>query len=229
MNNVKKSIGWCDYTINPVKGLCPVGCPYCYARAMYKRFKMDRTIRYDPSVFLLMTDSPKRIFVGSTIDLFHPLVSLWNDDIFRICRCHPDVTFIFLTKVPERLPLWSPYPDNCWVGASCTNQWQFTVAADYLAGVKALVKFISFEPLLGQIDYGGTCWQEFSMSGINWVIIGQQTPTRKLTAPKIEWIRDIVQAADMCGIPVFLKNNLADSVIPNDPLNEGLRQEFPDA
>ena len=66
-------------------------------------------------------------------------------------------------------------------------------------------------------------------SGISWVIIGQRTPVRESTKPQIEWIQDIVEAADMVDIPVFLKNNLADSVIPNDPLNKGLRQEFPDA
>ncbi len=37
MNHTK--IEWCDYTINPVKGLCPMACKdnqdkeYCYARA----------------------------------------------------------------------------------------------------------------------------------------------------------------------------------------------------
>lgn len=26
MNNVKKTIGWCDFTVNPIKGLCKGGC-----------------------------------------------------------------------------------------------------------------------------------------------------------------------------------------------------------
>lgn len=28
----KTKIPWADYTINPVKGLCPMACSYCYAR-----------------------------------------------------------------------------------------------------------------------------------------------------------------------------------------------------
>ncbi len=27
----KTDIEWCNFSINPVKGLCPVGCSYCYA------------------------------------------------------------------------------------------------------------------------------------------------------------------------------------------------------
>lgn len=228
MNNVKKSIGWCDYTINPVKGLCPVGCSYCYARAIYKRFHMDETIRYDGTAFDKLPRTLSRIFVGSTIDLFHDDVKQYMPWILERCAEHPEHTFIFLTKCPENLIKWSPFLDNCWVGVSCENQPMFTVAADYLTNIKALVKFISFEPLIGQIDYGGTAWQEMMLSGINWVIVGQQTPVRKSTMPKIEWIQDIIDAADAAGAPVFLKDNLK-TLIPPDPLGEGLRQEFPNA
>ncbi|MBA7575646.1 hypothetical protein ES708_17478 [subsurface metagenome] len=44
------------------------------------------------------------------------------------------------------------------------------------------------------------------MAGINWVIIGAQTKPYK--PPKIEWVKEIVEAADRAGIPVFLKDNL---------------------
>ena len=69
----KSKIEWCDYTINPVKGLCPVGCSYCYARRMYKRFGWNPEIRYDDMVWQTGGYMPKgsKIFIGSTIDLFH--------------------------------------------------------------------------------------------------------------------------------------------------------------
>jgi len=230
MNNVKKSIGWCDYTVNPVKGLCPVGCSYCYARAMYKRFKMDETIRYDPSVFNKMDDSPKRVFVGSTIDLFHPLTSIWNDDIFRVCKCHPDITFIFLTKRPENLIKWSPFPANVWVGISAWDRISLQQAVNTFHSQRvSQVQFISIEPLLN--------WQNVGYSlnyknNINWLIIGQQTPVKQSTMPKIEWVREIVEAADMAGIPVFLKDNLNSCEISDYPelldKNGNLRQEFPE-
>ena len=53
-------------------------------------------------------------------------------------------------------------------------------------------------------------------AGINWVIIGQQTPVRKATIPKIEWISEIVEACDKAGISVFLKDNLNILFAGND-------------
>jgi protein gp37 len=60
------------YTINPVKGLCPVGCSYCYARRMYKRFKWNPEIRYDrPLMYIepFNIKKPSKIFIGSTQNL----------------------------------------------------------------------------------------------------------------------------------------------------------------
>ena len=44
----------------------------------------------------------------------------------------------------------------------------------------------------------------------------------RMSKPKIEWIKEIVDAADKAGIPVFEKNNLSAL------LNRPLRQEFPE-
>jgi len=74
-------------------------------------------------------------------------------------------------------------------------------------------------------------------SGINQVIIGAQTPYNPKTAPKIEWIEEIVQAADKAGVSVFIKNNLAGLLSHQDrwafsqdeniPEMLRLRQEIP--
>ena len=46
----KTSIDWCDFTWNPVTG-CRRGCPYCYARAMARRFTGDIRINLaDPQI-----------------------------------------------------------------------------------------------------------------------------------------------------------------------------------
>ncbi len=52
----KTKIEWCDYTINPVKGLCPMVCSYCYARRMYQRFKRNPEVRFEPEVFIDAAD-----------------------------------------------------------------------------------------------------------------------------------------------------------------------------
>ena len=211
----KTKIEWCDYTINPVKGLCPVACPYCYARRMYKRFKWDETIRFDPSVF---NDIPKmkagrRVFVGSTIELFGEWIDpAWMMLTFERVRAHPELTFIFLTKQPHNLTQWSPFPDNCWVGVSVTANGDLPLAYYGLNDVQAGERFISFEPLHGKIGFN----DQVSMKGwVDWVIIGAQTPYSPKTVPRIEWVREIVDAADWAEIPVFLKDNLANVVLGN--------------
>ena len=70
-------------------------------------------------------------------------------------------------------------------------------------------------------------------AGISWVIIGSQTkPTKH---PPIEAVQEIVEACDKAGIPVFLKNNLRDLLVPDALMDDvfwesekaKLRQEMP--
>jgi len=146
----------------------------------------------------------------------------WLRWIFNRCRECPQHTFIFLTKKPENLKQWSPLPNNCYIGASATNLHQMAACNYRLRLIEAKVKFISLEPLLDwelcQIHNTSLNWKPWA---INWLVIGQQTPIKKLTEPKMEWIKEIVQAADKAGIPVFLKNNL------KSVYGDNLRQEFP--
>lgn len=235
--SIEKSIGWCDHTINPVKGLCPMACPYCYARAMYKRFKWDPEIRYDGMLNIPSAKKPSRIFIGSTMELFGDWVrSEWLEDIFEKVRLYPEHTFIFLTKQPQNLKQWSPFPPNCWVGVSATNGLMFVDAMNAFLHVKAKVKFISFEPLLEWKILPYILQADLKLQKLDWVIIGQQTPVRKSTMPKLEWIREIVEAADQAGVPVFLKDNLKPLFASEEemPFMVGwhntpgeFRQEFP--
>lgn len=206
MNSVKKTIGWADYTINPIKGLCPVGCSYCYARRMYKRFHWNTEIRFSQLVFFSTDNIPKgsRVFVGSTMELFGKWVKKeWMETILTICQQREDIVWIFLTKCPQNLP--PKFPDNCWVGCSVTANGDMTRAYYGLANLKAGKRFISFEPLHGQI---GMDDHVRIKEWLDWVIIGAQTPYSVKTAPRIEWVKEIVVSADKYKIPVFLKSNL---------------------
>jgi len=231
----KTKIEWCDYSINPVKGLCPMACPYCYARAMYKRFKWNPEIRLDLSVFDPVTFvEGKRIFVGSTMELFHDdIPDDWRWGIFEYCKVRKQHTFIFLTKQPQNLIKWSPFPENYWVGVTATNAKMFADACNYLSDIQAKTKYLSIEPLL-EWDDDGIQEDRIRMAGLGWLIIGQQTPISAKTQPKIEWIQEIVEAADKAGIPVFLKDNLrpllkqdASWPSPFFTVDWKLRQEFP--
>ena len=73
---------------------------------------------------------------------------------------------------------------------------------------------------------------DFITTGLGWVIVGRQTPASAATMPRIEWIQEIVKAANAAKIPIFLKNNLK-GFLPfaqfAEPWKEvyKLRQEFP--
>lgn len=199
------------YTINPVKGLCPMACSYCYARKIYKRFKWNPEIRYDvqPLLDIEKIKKPSRIFVGSTMELFGEWVdAFWLDSIFKTVKAHPQHTFIFLTKQPWNLP--DKFPPNCWVLVSVDgtdNAPLGRMLYTKFDRIQASVKGISFEPLLAdpKLDYRDLEWV-----GISWVIIGQKTPPSKSTSPKMEWIDEIEDACRKAGIPFFEKFNLKE-------------------
>lgn len=62
--------------------------------------------------------------------------------------------FYVLTKQGQNLHPWSPFPPNCWVGVTATNRQMLLEARKVFdspicsAGIKAKIKYISFEPLL---------------------------------------------------------------------------------
>jgi len=219
----KSKIEWTDYTVNPVKGYCPMACPYCYARRMYDRFRWDKTIRYEQDawykpVHVDELEAGQKIFVGSTFELFGDWCS---DDYLRAIRyeveMHYDQTFIFLTKQPQNLIKWSPFPKNCHIGVSITKYIDYAKCLDFLLPVDCSIKFASFEPLLEQISVSNT------VGVLDWVIIGSETGNRKGKPPLEQvqgWAREIIAAADEAGIPVFTKDNL------KLPANEQ-RREFP--
>lgn len=207
---VRNDDGTQGYSINPVKGKCPMACSYCYARRLYDRFRWNPEIRLDLNTLMqfLLFPSDSKVFVGSTIELFGEWVkSEWMQTIFDHAKERPDVTFIFLTKRPKNLAKWSPFPKNCYVGVSVTTNAVFCDALYSLRDIKAGVKFISFEPLLEEIPM--PCVIGNPLEVCDWIICGQQTPVSVKTAPKLEWIKEIVEAADKARIPIFLKNNLS--------------------
>jgi protein gp37 len=227
----KTKIEWCDISINPVKGLCPVVCSYCYARRMYKRFRWDETIRFDDQVLFNLPKEPKRIFVGSTMELFGKWVKdSWMEFIFQTVNLYPQHTFIFLTKKPFNLIKYSPFPKNAWIGVSTTGADSNSYLEDVFRPIDATVKFISIEPML---DY-----TPLDLRWVNWVIIGQQTPTREGTTPFVSWIKNIADDCYKLRIPLFLKNNLESLLVTEKDGNKyaplwanggygKLKQEFP--
>lgn len=222
----KTKIDWCDYTVNCFWG-CTHGCQYCQARSLawrfgerigtkrgYPDFIIQKMKNFEP-VFLpdqleviKTIKKPSRIFMSFMGDPFD--VKFRADDLtqaFDYMRHYPQHTFMMLTKNPQNLRAAGPFPDNCWVGISATDTFDFINRIGMLGLSGAHVKFVSFEPLLNWDDFSAEIALKY-LSLVNWVIIGQQTPARVKTQPKIEWIKAIVDGADKAGVAVFLKDNL---------------------
>lgn len=145
---------------------------------------------------------PRGIFVCDMSDLFGiGIPEEWTKAVLTDIKNNPRHRFYLLTKQPQNLIKFSPFPDNCWVGVTATNNTMLDKAMLGLADIVASKRFISFEPLLLPVKFS----QE-DAELVDWVIIGAQT--RPAVYPKIEWVREIVDAADKADIPVFLKDNL---------------------
>lgn len=139
-----------------------------------------------------------------------------------------------LTKNPKRLADFNPWPKNCWVGATVENEQAADSRIPYVLQTQASVRFVSFEPILGEIsvaeDLGPGVWTKrepekensgyIKTRGLDWIIAGAQTQPSKL--PQRVQLEQITREADAAGVPVFLKNNL-QPLFPG----EKLRQDFP--
>ena len=205
----KGKIEWTDWTWNPIKGLCPVGCWYCYARAMYQnpRYGWDNLIRLDTKELAcpMAMKKPVKIFVCSTFELFHPSIRGRRSMIFDVIESCPQHTFQILTKMPENID--RPMPDNVWLGVSITKHVDFGKKLPQLYRSKAKVKFISFEPLL-ENEMDAFRYQGWLNGGVDWIILGRLTGHGKASDPNYPMLRDMVDYAKDEGIPVFLKHNL---------------------
>jgi len=131
----------------------------------------------------------------------------------------PQHRFYILTKWPQNLAKYNPWPPNVWVGATATDAATFLFAAMCMKRVEASVKFVSIEPLLGPIGHAAQAIKEF-----DWAIIGPATgPLASAYPCRAEWIVDIELAASQAGIPVFEKDACAKVIPAWQP-----RQEFPE-
>ncbi len=133
----------------------------------------------------------------------------WTEVVMNIIKIADRHRFYLLTKQPQNLIKFSPFPDHCYVGVTITNDKMRYDALYWLKQIQAKVKYLSIEPFLGRIQIAPIDLQD---AGIKWVIIGAQTKPYK--PPKIEWVEEIVRACDKAGIPVFLKDNLHSLLIP---------------
>lgn len=206
------AIEWTDATWNPVTGCTKIseGCQRCYAERMARRLQAMGQPNY-ANGFEVTTHEraldlpaswkrPCRVFVDSMGDLFHEDVPAdFIRRVFAAMEQAPQHHYQILTKRSRRLAELSPslaWPDNVWMGVTVELA-PYTGRIEDLACSGAVVKFVSFEPLLGPID-------DAPLANVDWVIVGGESgPGARPMA--LEWalsLRD--QCADAC-VPFFFK------------------------
>ena len=218
-------IEWTDATWNPVAG-CSVmsaGCTNCYAMTMARRLEAmgvekyvgltrisggravwNGVVREDKSALRIPYSwaKPKKIFVNSMSDLFHEKVNVsFILDVWKVMRETPRHKYQILTKRPDIMAellnteVGETLP-NVWLGTSVESA-DVADRIDHLRDVPAIVRFISFEPLIGPV---GTV----NLSSVDWAIVGGESGPRARPIKK-EWIDEVLAQSRQYGVAFFFK------------------------
>jgi three-Cys-motif partner protein len=143
---------------------------------------------------------PKVIFVNSMSDLFHEDIPAdYVAQVFDVMASADQHIYQVLTKRHERLADLAPtlpWPEHIWMGVSIENR-RFVHRADYLRQVPAATRFISAEPLLGNLE-------GLDLSDIHWVIAGGESG-HKHRPVKADWIRFVRDLCQDHGTAFFFK------------------------
>ena len=208
----KSSIEWTESTWNPLTGCDKIspGCKHCYAERMAKRLKAmgQRNYRNEFELTLhphvlevpLRWKQPQMIFVNSMSDLFHERVpEEYIQRVFATMRSAHWHQFQVLTKRSKRLREMAgriDWPTNVWMGVSVENA-KYTARIADLRATPAKIRFLSLEPLIGEIG-------EIDLDGIDWVIVGGESgPGARPMQP--EWVLQIQKQCSEAAVPFFFK------------------------
>ncbi|MNR93472.1 Phage protein Gp37/Gp68 [compost metagenome] len=178
-------IEWADASWNPIVGCTKVseGCRNCYAFDLHTmRHKAKLEGKQLPEQYAkpfseiqlfpnrldqpLRWKRPRKIFVNSLSDLFHPDVpDSFLDEIFTVMAKAKQHIFMVLTKRPERMKRYMegcqrgaddmggrfPWP-NVWMGVTAENQQAADERIPLLLQTPAAVRWLSVEPMVGPVD-----------------------------------------------------------------------------
>lgn len=187
---------------------------------------------------------PRRIFVNSMSDLFHHDVpDDFIDLVFAVVSIADRHTFQVLTKrsdrmrqymnAPDRLarvraaarrlhgnvnevsavPVWPP--QNAWLGVSVEDQAAADERVPLLLETLAAVRWISAEPLLGQVSLHFERighWNALAMKSnqpwattrLHWVVVGGESGP-KARPISIHWVRNLRDQCVAAGVPFLFK------------------------
>jgi protein gp37 len=160
----------------------------------------------------------RRVFVNSMSDLFHAdIPDAFIARVFAVMSVADQHTYQVLTKRPRRMaalvgsstfvemvnshrspqsrPTVWPLP-NVWLGTSIEND-RYSWRADHLRRTPAVVRFLSLEPLVGDVP-------SLELHELDWIIIGGESgPDAR--PMRLKWVRALQRRSHAAGVKVFVK------------------------
>lgn len=169
---------------------------------------------------------PRRIFVNSMSDLFHEKVEDdWLHRIFHVMEHAPQHVFQILTKRPKRMQeylAWRYGKDDehpcgripsrhIWLGVSVEDQATADERIPLLLATTAAVRWVSYEPALGPVDFNALC-RPWSPTGattrlitrLRWIVVGGESGPGARPFD-LAWARSTIAQGRAAGVPVFVK------------------------
>ena len=168
---------------------------------------------------LKLRGSGKRVFLDSMSDWFSVGIPTdWIQEVLLAVEKKPKHHFLVLTKRPDRIEKAiriTGIPENLWIGTSVTSQedlWRISALKGAIPPTAR--RFVSFEPLLGPIEFGPD-----GIGGIDWCIVGALTGHQPSSSPLctgdmplFAWIDRLLVQILNSDIPLFMKDNLRESI-----------------
>lgn len=215
-------IEWTHHTFNPWWGCTRVSaaCTHCYAEAWAKRVGKQVWGPKAPRRFFgerHWSDPLKwnqeaadrgeraRVFCASMADVFEAREDLKEarEKLWVLIHKTSQLDWLLLTKRPEQIlqtvPWTAKWPENVWIGTTVEDQESAEKRLPYLAQIPAVVKFISAEPLLSELDVG-----RWLGTSIDWVISGGESgPHARPSSPS--WFRSLRTQCVQAKIPFHFK------------------------
>jgi len=128
----------------------------------------------------------------------------------------------YLGDVPISNPFTSPL-DNLWLGVSAEDQQAFDTRITPLMQTPASIRFVSFEPLLGSIDFTSDPYDDhFTKIKIDWAIIGGESGY-KARPMQEDWARSLKDQCQQAGVDFFYKQKMENKKKISLPLLDGIQ------
>ena len=160
--------------------------------------------------FLLLTKRPERMaeYWSRDAGMSVRLASVLRDIVGRT-----DLSVWVTGKVERAIDYFDDHDGimpNVWLGCSVEDQKTADERIPHLLKCPAAVRFVSYEPALGPVDFSRFLWamdgarRHGRLNQLHWIIVGGESG-HDARPFNVEWGRSVVRQCADAGVPCFVK------------------------